>query len=705
MNPSSLEKDVADKVRFHLSKEELERQMRDIHNRGDSGEGKSQGQSGSGRSQSMNSLTDLPRQDSWIFESVGGFYLPTEDLAKIPLQRQEELLVRDLIYAFSGVPSSHIKTDIQIDEIAEMSAVDIAKVRFRLDDAFSGAFKALANELLPLIGYYISVQSFIEETNMTPSCGRTRLALATAFGDTMQQYYDLQSKLESDLQEKKLNLKDLVRQVRPWLAILKIFSGMACTSRSDINSAQLLSLLDDFVKEQKTTDVELKDRTTKVLGEVTRTYMKIVQLWMQKGVLYDNQHEFFVEDNDPSNTLSSTLLSPDQCSHEYWAQRYSILPDRLPDFLLHLGQEIFLGGKYLNILRQCNVPLKVVQQPLSYNPEDSKHVGIIRSCYELTAKKLLEVLLKEHHLMPHLRNLRGYFLLQHDGFSEALLDKWQVQLQSNVDRLIPEKVQTLLTEVLQKSNDPFKDMVRCQLKECDVATQLAEMQSMEESEEKEEEEIPEALNLCGYESLALRYKAKWPLSFVLHSELLEHLQILQRVMLFLRYVQLHLSALWKTPAEGLGLMQTSRSGSLRYRMHMSMLNLEHHITLDIAESRWQSLLATVEKAQTIDDVLKQFRLTLDECLRLGLLSSATTFVRSLFTLGQVCLNFCEFVKSLPGGSSCEDFEKGVEEYEEEFDSFLGSILELVRELAKSNSAGEKDDEREACKQILKRLEE
>ncbi|XP_016990916.1 gamma-tubulin complex component 2 homolog [Drosophila rhopaloa] len=704
MDPSNskVDKDVADKVRFHLSKDELERQMRIIHENSDSLDGRSRasGSGTNGRSRSATSSNGLPKQESWIFESVGGYYLPNEDVAKMSLARQEQLLMRDLIYAFSGVPSSHVKPDIQVDQIAKMSAVDIAKVRFRLDEVFNGAFRALANDMLPLIGYYISVQSFIEETNMSPSCGRTRLALATAFGDQMQEYYDLQAKLETDLQEKKLNLKDLVRQVRPWLSTLKVFSNMACSSRGKLTSAQLLTLLDMFSREQKANEPDLKERVSKILGSVTRVYMKIVQLWMQKGILYDTQHEFFVEDTERSNALSSTLLTPEKCCHAYWAQRYRLHPDRLPVFLLPQADEVFLAGKYLNILRQSNVALKLLQQPLSYTPDETGHVEIIKTSYELPAGKLLEVLVQKHNLPLHLRNLRSFFLLKQEGFSETLLDKCQEQLQCNVDRLIPENLQTLLVETLQQSNDSFKDMLRCQLKDCDVATQMARRLRPEKSEEDKEssseEDPPEVLNLCGYESLAFRYEAKWPLSFVLYPELLEQLQIVQRVLLFLRYVNRHLAVLWPTPSE-----VTDRAGDLRQRMLMTMLNCEHHIILDIAEPRWQSLISTVDKAKTIDEVLNKLETTVDESLRLGLLSSANTFVRALFTLGQVCLNFCGFVESAPGGSLTQELEQGILEYEEEFDSFMSSILELVRELAKTNES----DEQESCKQLLKRLQE
>ncbi|XP_039488532.1 gamma-tubulin complex component 2 homolog [Drosophila santomea] len=709
MNPDKAESDFANKVRFHLSKDELERQMRRIHDRDDSVDGKnrSAGSGSSGHSRITNSSTGLPRQESWIFESVGGYFLANEDLARMSVPRQEQLLMRDLIYSFSGVPSAYVKPDIQIDQISEMSSVDIAKVRFRLDEAFNGAFRALANEVLPMIGYYISVQSYIEETNMTPNCGRTRLALASALGNQLQEYYDLQAKLETDLQEKKLNLKELVRQVRPWLPILKSFSSMACSARGNLTSAQVLTLLDQTYRDQKDTDVDLKERVAIVLASVSRTYMKIVQLWMQKGVLFDTQHEFFVEDTEPSTSMSSTLLAPEKCCHAYWAERYRLMPDRLPGFLLSLANDVFLAGKYLNILRQCNVSMTLLQLPLAYNPSDLEHEEIIKNSYELPAQKLLKVLAEEHNLLLHIRNLKSYFLLQEEGFSETLLYKCQEYLKYNVDRLIPEKLQTLLTETLQKSNDFFKDMLRCQLKDCDVATQLErhhKAQRAEEEQEKEsssEEDPPEVLNLYGYEALAFRYEAKWPLSFVLYPELLDQLQMLQRVLLFLHYVKHHLTVLWRSPSEGTGLKLTNQSAELRHRMLLCMLSLEHHITQDIAEPRWQSLTLTVDKAKSIDEVVNKLETTVEECLRLGLLPSANTFVKSLYTLGHVCLNFCDFVESSMGEKSTKELEQEMCEYEKEFNSFLASILELVSQLAKTKDFGERD----SCKRLLKRLEE
>ncbi|EDV50446.1 gamma-tubulin complex component 2 homolog [Drosophila erecta] len=708
MNPDNSVSDFANKVRFHLSRDELERQMRIIHDREESVDGKNRpsGSGNSGLNRSTSSSNGLPRQESWIFESVGGYFLANEDLSRMGVPRQEQLLMRDLIYSFSGVPSAYVKPDIQIDQISEMSALDIAKVRFRLDEAFNGAFRALANEILPLIGYYISIQSYIEETNMSPNCGRTRLALASALGDQMQDYYDLQSKLETDLQEKKLNLKDLVRQVRPWLPILKSFSSMSYSARGNLTSAQVLTLLDQSYRDQKDTDVDLKERVAKVLSSVSRTYMKIVQLWIQKGVLFDTQHEFFVEDTEPSTTMSSTLLAPEKCCHAYWAERYNLLPERLPGFLLPLADDVFLAGKYLNILRQCNVSMKLLQLPLAYSPSDLGHEEIIKTCYELPAQKLLKVLVEGHNLPLHIRNLKSYFLLQEEGFSETLLNKCQELLKYNVDRLIPEKLQSLLTETLQKSNDFFKDMLRCQLKDCDVATQLdrhhkAQRAVEQEKESSSEGDPPEVLNLYGYEALALRYEAKWPLSFVLYPELLDELQMLQRVLLFLHYVKHHLTVLWQTPSEGTGLKITYRSGKLRHRMLMCMISLEQHIIQDIAEPRWQSLTLTVDKAKSIDEVVNKLETTVEECLRLGLLPSANTFVKSLYTLGHLCLNFCDFVESSIGERSTKKLEQDMGQYEKEFKSFLVSILELVSQLAKTNYFGERD----SCKQLLKRLGE
>lgn len=639
---------------------------------------------------------------SWIFESVGGYYLPTENVCKLSVKLQEQLLIRDLIYAFSGVPSSHIRPDILIDDVTLLKTEQIDQVRFKIDDSFSGAFRALANELLPLIGYYINVQSFIEDTIMSTSCCRV---LGIALHRNMQQYFEVQSELESRLQEQKLNLQQLVHQLRPWLLTMESYASLTSRARqSNLSTANLLSVIHDYEQHFKTEGLK------QVMTEVSHYYMKMVQLWTQKGVLYDARGDFFIEDTR-ANAMSSTLLSPTQCCHAYWAQRYRLHMDRLPSFLEPLHEKIFLAGKYLNVLRQCNAQMRLMQIPLSYIPGDKAHVEFINSSYELSARKLLEILMENQQLKQHLYNLQGYFLMQKENFNKSLMKSCAGLLQCNVDCLVPEKLQKLLLEALQSSDDPFKHMLNCQLMDSDVVTQLTDRKKPQEVDKEMEinnesfsvvkvssvddfsSELSDHLSISGFEAFTLRYNPNWPISLVIHDEPLEQLQLLHRVVFFLRYVQHQL----KSTCYDLSKCN-SQAGALRHRMTECILQLEQHMLLDIVEPHWQSLFLVVDNAKLVDEVLIKFQDTVEKCLLLCLLSEPITFVRSLYTLGQLCLNYCSFVEQ----QTSEELESGVVEYEEEFNSLLLSILDLVVELGKPNSASS-DSERQSCKQLLQRL--
>ncbi|XP_030380260.1 gamma-tubulin complex component 2 homolog [Scaptodrosophila lebanonensis] len=730
---SEIEKKFAGKMRFQLSKGELETQIRSVHDRIEEFTAISDATikdkettdiSESGSPTGLSPLKDLlqsppmaeePQRDSWIFERVDGYYIPTEDVRKIPVERQEKLLMRDLIYAFSGVPASHIKPDLPFDKIAELSARDIGKVRFKIDDAFCCAFRALANELLPLISYYISVQSFVEETSMTSNCGRVRQALAAAFQEYLSSYYELQAQLETELHDGRLNLQKLVQQLRPSLIIMEAYAKVSTTVRDGrLNSAQVLSLLDELYKDHKEAE-DLCKAMEQLIANVSQSYMKLVQIWTQKGVIYDPQREFFIEDTERVSAMSSTLLSPEQCCYEYWFKRYRLHLERLPSFLLPHADIILNAGKYLNVLRQCNVQLKLMQSPLTYAPNDSQHLDLLQTSYELSAQKLLQVLVKEQNIMLHLRNVFGYFLLQPEQFTDAFISHADEQLQRNVDRILPEKLQGLLGDVLQPSTDPFKDLLHCELMMCDLLTQLAkhmkrahccdgqdDAQSAGDTEPatvmtSEGETEPDTLNLFGYEAFTLRYEAKWPVSLVLHAEVISKLQLLHRLLFFLRYIQRQLASLWHLQTEDV--IQTTCSCMLRQRMLSSVVGLEQYMTKDVIEPHWETLVRAVEKAPHIDDLQTQFQLFLDQCLLLCLISEDSTFVRSIFTLGHVCLNYCRYVETPPGRTDYDAFESGVGEYEEEFSSFVLSIMELIDELAqKSDSLGV------SCKQLLRRLE-
>lgn len=711
------------------------------------------------------------KMGNWVFESVGGFYMPTEDVTKLSLQRQEELLIRDLIYAFSGVPSSHIRPDLPIEQITKVRANQVEKVRFKINENFSSAFRTLATELLPLIGYYITVQSFIEDASMSTGCGRS---LSLALQQTMQQYFDLQSGLETQLQEKKLDLHQLVQRLRPWLVTMQSLANLTSRVRSlKLNSAQMLTLIDEHQEHFNCERLKL------LLTDVSHYYMKMVQLWTQKGVLYDVRREFFIEDTSPGD-MSSTSLSPKQCCHSYWMNRYCIYMSRLPSFLEPEAECIFLAGKYLNVLRQCNVQMKLMQASLSFVPGNQSHVELIHSSYELPAHKLYEVLVQEQNLLQHLDNLQAYFLLQQLDFNEALMEYYGDQLECNVDDLRPEKLHKITLRLLQYSSDPFKHLLRSQLMDCDVTTQITRrmkrlkagrqeeketeaeakaeqakqtaqqeqpkqaelsdpmeltdqmeltepeelvvqaeqpeaMKQLEEVKQPEQEKqkhlvhqpsaefelsseaddssrMPEQLSLYGYEALSLRYEPQWPISLILHDEPLEQLQLMHRVLFYLHYVQRKLKS---------ASSKSDRAEALHKRMLQCILHLEQHMTHDVIKPRWQALLDDVPKAQFVDELISLFQETLDSCQVMCLLSESVTFVRSLFTLGQLCLNFKQLLERQENE---QDFDASLTEYEQEFNGLLIGILELLMELARpTSSCG--NEERESCKQLLQRLEE
>ncbi|XP_068146665.1 LOW QUALITY PROTEIN: gamma-tubulin complex component 2 homolog [Drosophila tropicalis] len=628
-----------------------------------------------------------PKQRSWIFESVGGYFAPAEDLSKLSPTRQEKLLMRDLIYAFSGVPSTHISADITVEEMADLSPDDMSKIRFKIDDGFTSVFRTLANELLPMIGHYISVQGFIDLTKMTPRCERTCLALANSMDNIMQQYHDLQSNLETELSEKKLDLQKLVEQIRPWLPTMEIFATIAVDMRHlKLNSSQLLSMLEDRYQEQKSkAKLEVKERLGQMLEYTSRNYMKMVQQWTQKGIINDTKQEFFIEDLNPA---------ADNCWDSYWKTRYYLHTNRLPNFLLQQAEIILLAGKYFNILRQCNVIITPMNALLTYSPKDMTHLEIIRNSYELPAKKLKDYLFKDHQMVMHLRNLRNFCLLREKRFANDLMENSRQYMKNKVYQLKSNKMDGFLEKILEFLDDDFGVLFEMQLKEVDVMTQLKGIEPLNSGNENFASDTLDIHNSNGYETLALHYEVNWPVSLVINSQRLEQVQILHRVIFFLLHVKSELEA--KKP------IANSRSHRLRERMVKIILSVEQYMTMDIIEPQWTELITTVTRASNIDEVLSAFKHTLDQCVQLCLFAGIV-YVRSIFTLGSICLNYCD---SLSIETDSLEFNRCVAEYEENFESMLSSILGLVREFSKTVVKSGRANEKvpESSRQLLLRLE-
>lgn len=150
-----------------------------------------------------------------------------------------------------------------------------------------------------------------------------------------------------------------------------------------------------------------------MLSEASRPYFDILKAWVCHGLLDDPYNEFMVQER-PS--ISKDKVK-DDFNDLYWEQRYTLQSDSVPTFLQPFAEKILLTGKYLNVLRECSYKVDVEdsinESFTNFSPaslpeavkvvEGAKFLEMVEIGYAKSNKVLVDLLLKDNHLLDRLR--------------------------------------------------------------------------------------------------------------------------------------------------------------------------------------------------------------------------------------------------------------------------------------------------------------
>jgi gamma-tubulin complex component 2 len=105
-----------------------------------------------------------------------------------------------------------------------------------------------------------------------------------------------------------------------------------------------------------------KELYSYLLSEAFQTYDAILNEWICHGILNDPYKEFMIQEK-PS--VSKERLKYD-FNDAYWEQRYYLQNDAVPSFLEPYKEKILNTGKYLNVLRECSMDVKIEKDLIHY---------------------------------------------------------------------------------------------------------------------------------------------------------------------------------------------------------------------------------------------------------------------------------------------------------------------------------------------------
>ncbi|KAH8274889.1 hypothetical protein KR044_009347, partial [Drosophila immigrans] len=655
----------------------------------------------------------------WDYCKVDGpSQRPSPEIAAMPLESQQHVLMVDLIYCLSGVHGSYI-TPLPREKCS--SGLGKYETRFSVHQGVDKALAEMVHEILPLASHFMAMQKVMAITN---DSGQVNNALNAALHDLTHDFYLLLAEAEAELDSQVLTLPKLLYYLQPTMWVMEgIWSTLGEMQLSNLKGGDVLSLLCRRIKQlegDKATQDVLISLTTKAAS----SYMRMLQLWIHKGIIVDNTEEFLVVDNE---VLHKGKIMPERYSDDYWERRYTIRSHAIPTFLANHSDIILRTGKYLNVIRQCGKRVTCQKNDdVQFDPVKNLHVKLINDAYFFAARQLLDVLLNENNLMGHLQSVKRYLLLLQGDFIAQFMDACEDELSKNVDQVLPMTLENLLGLTLRLSSarsDPYKDDLHCELLTYDLVTQMSKIMNQEEEYWK----TTDRLDLTGLECFAFTYEVKWPVSLVLNHIAITKYQMLFRQLFYCKHVERQLCKIWKEnsmakkfSAQAAELYRSAFT--LRQRMMNAIQNLEYYMMIEIIEPNWHVFIEKMTKVENVDEVLNLHQDFLDLCLKNCMLTETSHLNRAIFKLCKICLTFCEFIqrsqrlfldaelKSMVCDSSdestdqsdsepdasdrpqdessmaqTETFSESVKRFDLEFTGMLISFLKQINDLAKENT--------------------
>ncbi|XP_030382102.1 gamma-tubulin complex component 2 homolog isoform X2 [Scaptodrosophila lebanonensis] len=613
----------------------------------------------------------------WDFYKVEGGK-PAPDLIGIPIETQQRELITELIYCLMGVRGDFI---VPLESDPKADGIGKYETHFSVDKNVDKSLAELALEILPLASHYIGIQRIVSATQ---EHGQVCSALNSALEELTRDYYVLLAQIEQEHLKDHLTMQKMLYYLRPTILVMEeIWASLTEMHIENYTGAAVLTHLCACIKRLEG-DKPSQEALISLTKKASVPYMRVLQRWIQKGIIVDRHQEFLVEDNEGIRCDELPELA------DYWEKRYSVRRDRIPSFLEKYSDKILRTGKYLNVIRQCGKRVMPTQEMnLQFDPTNEQHVFVINDAYYFAARMLLDVLLTENDLMGHLQSVKRYLLLNQGDFIMQFMDACEDELAKNVDLVLPMTLENLLGLTLRLSsarNDPYKDDLHCELLTYDLVTQMSKI--MNKKEEYWQDKV--RLDLSGLECFAFRYDVKWPVSLVLNHIAISKYQMIFRQLFYCKHVERQLCKIWKenaiTKKFSPHAAELYRSAfTLRQRMMNAIQNLEYYMMIEIIEPNWHIFIEKMKKVENVDNVLSLHQDFLDLCLKNCMLTESSHLNRAIFKLCKICLGFCEFIQCESSLDQADTFGERVKRFDLEFTGLLISFLKQINDLAKDNT--------------------
>ena len=410
-------------------------------------------------------------------------------LCEFSAGEQERLLVEDLLWVVYGYEGKYIKASSLPSSSSSLSSDEMEGVKFELTEGgrggLEGSLVGMVEKFLPLGGHCLRLRRFVDGKRRY-DYGMVAQALAAGLHDLLLKSYAL---LLAQLEHKHrgggvgagggrgLTLQQLWFHLQPALRSLEGLDAL-CVRVGRKKGGALLNEL--RAAAAGSGDEKSAQTHAYLLEKAAGPYMVMLEGWIYRGVLEDPSCEFMIREEQG---LAKENVQED-FNAAYWDARSTIRPEHVFGELEEFKPKILTTGKYLNVIRECGLDPGAAAGSSSSSSSSSSSVveggreggmpklrfsagkaGVgeaIDAAYRRACRLLLDVVLRQHNLLPRLASIKHYFLLDKGDFFVHFMNTAEKELLKGVVDVSPSRLESLLHLAIQMSvasNDPYKDDV------------------------------------------------------------------------------------------------------------------------------------------------------------------------------------------------------------------------------------------------------
>ncbi|XP_074030590.1 gamma-tubulin complex component 2 isoform X2 [Leptinotarsa decemlineata] len=564
----------------------------------------------------------------------------SHSIPTVPVVSQENILIEDLLSVLIGLPGCYIEPEDLKDVYGPRT--------FKINDNIPLSLRELVKQILPLASHYSIIQRFTEE-KMRFEFGQVNNALAEAMQGITKEHLLFTIQLETEFRSENLTLQKLWFYVQRNMQSLGITAAIASSiSKSDAKGGKVLSLLHDNVI-GSIGDERTQQLCLKLMEAACVPYMKMLGMWIYKGIISDPISEFLVEDNE----VVQREDMPVDYSADYWEKKYAVRRERIPKFLESVADIILKAGKYLNVIRQCGKPVKNKVLPIQYKIEEKHYIEAIEKAYMFASQTLLNLVVKEKDLIGRLKSVKYYFLLEKGDFIVTFLTLCEKELGKfsiDVNQGSIESLMDLALRLSSAISDPYKEDLRTELLQYDLQFQMFKILSIQTRSEQDYWSNSGSKKPLMIESFSFSYEVHWPLSLILNRKSLACYQMIFRHLFFCKYIERMICQVWKSNkvAKKFHFEDAKHyriAFALRQRMLHCIQNLEYHMMVEVIEPHWSTFLQRIGKVNNVDEILSCHCDFLNNCLKDCMLT-IPEILSTIIKLLIICEEFCKFMQQM-----------------------------------------------------------